>query len=671
MRRTLAFLFLALAACPGNPTPPGPIAVADLAAPPGDFAATVVDLAVRPADLAPSADLTGFCNGMSCKDPTPACDPMTGLCVPCLPKNDTCPKNSYCLATNGSYDCFPGCKLNGDCPGMVCCGHVCIDVKTDANNCGMCNTACGISSTCCGGTCVDPAKNPAHCGACGKACPNGVLVHANIACVMSMCTVASCIGNYFDCNTDPSDGCEAALQNDPSNCGMCGKFCDVANGEGACQGGCTVKSCYAGFADCNKQYADGCETATTKDGKNCGACGNVCAALPNATAGCAGGKCVPGTCTMGFGDCDMQALNGCETTLAADAKNCGACGNACNVANGLGACIGGACSIASCGGVFKDCNMSFADGCESDPAKDGLHCGGCGKKCAALPNASSGCQNSVCALGACTMGFGDCNLMPADGCEVTLATNAKNCGMCGKVCPNNMPACVAGVCIAQLTSCQDIMAAGLSVGDGLYSIDTDGPGGNAPFQVFCEMSTDGGGWQVMAYLRAPGQWSTPIFTDLNTVGDVAKGFTSGLLLKNNTGKFKEKIIIYLNLVEAKVSVGKQWMVNARVDGVAIPFTMINTPNGWNYRDSFKFAEVNAGNVCSHDCATYRGFGMFHDGTGVLRYCGTQTGDNGCRDGNNICWMPRIINGGNNGCNVADFRCSYLTGPGEGVIYGAR
>src|SRR5207249_2010542 len=46
--------------------------------------------------------------------------------------------------------------------------------------------------------------------------------------------------------------------------------------------------------------------------------------------------------------------------------------------------------------------------------------------------------------------------------------------------------------------------------------------------------------------------------------------------------------------------------------------------------------------------------------------GTQSGDYGCRDGNNICWSPRGL-----GCNVGDGRCSYLTGSGEGVIYAVR
>ncbi|MFN3203052.1 MAG: fibrinogen-like YCDxxxxGGGW domain-containing protein [Bradymonadia bacterium] len=33
-----------------------------------------------------------------------------------------------------------------------------------------------------------------------------------------------------------------------------------------------------------------------------------------------------------------------------------------------------------------------------------------------------------------------------------------------------------------------------NIGDGLYTIDPDGPGGNAPFIVTCDMTTDNGGW---------------------------------------------------------------------------------------------------------------------------------------------------------------------------------
>ena len=96
------------------------------------------------------------------------------------------------------------------------------------------------------------------------------------------------------------------------------------------------------------------------------------------------------------------------------------------------------------------------------------------------------------------------------------------------------------------------------------------------------------------------------------------------------------------------------------------FRPINTPNGWNYKDSYNYAAALVNNVCSHGCGKYRTLGMFNDYQTDNNWRGTQGGDYGCRDGNNICWMPRP-----GGCNVGNYRCAYIRDQGEAVIYGAR
>jgi Ca2+-binding RTX toxin-like protein len=102
-----------------------------------------------------------------------------------------------------------------------------------------------------------------------------------------------------------------------------------------------VYACNAGTKrDCDRLPENACETDTATDGLNCGACGTVCPAPPNALPGCSAGACAQGPCVAGFTDCDGQSANGCETSLLSSDTNCGTCGNACG--QGL-ECSNGAC----------------------------------------------------------------------------------------------------------------------------------------------------------------------------------------------------------------------------------------------------------------------------------------------------------------------------------------
>ena len=81
-----------------------------------------------------------------------------------------------------------------------------------------------------------------------------------------------------------------------------------------------------GYADCNKRVADGCEASIDMDINNCGVCGNACPSPPNSRSVCMSGVC-SFKCNSGFADCDKIAANGCEVNLGTNSANCGHCGN--------------------------------------------------------------------------------------------------------------------------------------------------------------------------------------------------------------------------------------------------------------------------------------------------------------------------------------------------------
>jgi hypothetical protein len=125
-----------------------------------------------------------------------------------------------------------------------------------------------------------------------------------------------CNLGYGDCNGNASDGCETNLGTSVTDCGSCHSPCTlgptVVHASPACAGSCSF-ACDTGYGNCDSNTTNGCETDlhTLTD---CGGCHVPCALGPtavHATSVSCDGTC-HAVCDVGFADCDGNAGNGCE-----------------------------------------------------------------------------------------------------------------------------------------------------------------------------------------------------------------------------------------------------------------------------------------------------------------------------------------------------------------------
>jgi hypothetical protein len=102
---------------------------------------------------------------------------------------------------------------------------------------------------------------------------------------------------------------------------------------------------------------------TATDPVNCGNCGVTCV-IPNAIAQCAAGGCAIGTCDDGWADCDGELGNGCETmSTCQEGGQCQtACGSTGSIICGQNCEESCAVPAETCNAVDDDCNEVCDDG---------------------------------------------------------------------------------------------------------------------------------------------------------------------------------------------------------------------------------------------------------------------------------------------------------------------
>ncbi len=214
-------------------------------------------------------------------------------------------------------------------------------------------------------------------------------------------------------------------------------------------GGCTVRGTPPGEADAFIPFQDtgtgprpdtnspcpvgqidcfGTCTSVVADSRNCGSCGNAC---PSGTS-CAIGRC----------DC-MAPMLGCDGICldpSGDRMHCGTCDNVCGSTE---ECVAGRCVVQCTSGAMPGlCSVGGVPTCV-DRAIDRFNCGTCGTQC----TGDAECLNGVCTcLGGGTSCGGHC---------VDTNTDPMNCGACISSCGAG-GTCAGGRCTAcgtDLTLC--------------------------------------------------------------------------------------------------------------------------------------------------------------------------------------------------------------------------
>jgi hypothetical protein len=291
----------------------------------------------------------------------------------------------------------------------------------------------------------------------------------------TICEDATCKAIICSADTTFCDGTTVKQCNSTGTAAE--DFADCDPEKQACLGGaCVNKSCTPGTAVCN-----GLSEVQTCNANGLGFTATDCG---NGFA-CKDGECNKQVCTPNTILCVGTEIHQCGTLglTASQVKDCAGQGKV---------CLNGVCTDQICTPSTSYCNGNKVMQCDATGISESIK-----QTCSSDQYCASGgsCKAQVCTPNSV---FCDGQKLMTCNANGSGSETTKDCAATGKFCIEN--ACVdapPGSKDNPALSCKAILDAQASTGDGTYWIDPDEAGANQSFQVYCDMTTDNGGWTLI------------------------------------------------------------------------------------------------------------------------------------------------------------------------------
>ncbi len=356
------------------------------------------------------------------------------------------------------------------------------------------NTRCGV------GACSASGATSCVAGAVQDSCSPGTPAQGD----------ATCNGLDEDCDGDADEDYLAQSSS-------CGSGACAATGVVSCVGGAVQDSCIPGApaahdAICNG-VDDDCDGSTDEDHPSqstvCGTGACTSAGVTSCVSGAVQDSCIPGTPAGHDSSCDGLDDDCNGSTDEGFSPQVTTCGVGACAAIGATACVAGsvqnsctpgmpAGGDASCDGLDDDCNGSTDEDYGSVCAGSEVTTCVMGSLAYAPCSDDDACNGDEgCANGSCTESAPP---DPDDGNDCTVDACEPESGVVHAAAPLGT-SCADGVCdgteCVTPRSCREWLRLAPGSADAVYRIDVDGPGPSEAFDVYCDMTTAGGGWQLM------------------------------------------------------------------------------------------------------------------------------------------------------------------------------